>query len=139
MLISHLKTNIKMTQQQKKELLRSQQGELDAVLMYQRLAKIVKTEEERAVFMQLAKEEGRHASVFHRYTKETLKPRRAKSYLIAVLYYVLGRNRLYKVIAKGEYDAAVAYEHLISEFPEVQSVKDDEKRHGDIVSALIQK
>lgn len=128
-----------MTQQQKKELLRSQQGELDAVLMYQRLAKIVKTEEERAVFMQLAKEEGRHASVFHRYTKEALKPGRAKSYLIAVLYYVLGRNRLYKLIAKGEYDAAVAYEHLISEFPEVQSVKDDEKRHGDIVSALIQK
>ncbi|MBR6367258.1 MAG: rubrerythrin [Bacteroidaceae bacterium] len=128
-----------MTQQQKKELLRSQQGELDAVLMYQRLAKIVKTEEERAVFVQLAKEEGRHASVFHRYTKETLKPGRAKSYLIAVLYYVLGRNRLYKVIAKGEYDAAVAYEHLISEFPEVQRVKDDEKRHGDIVSALIQK
>ena len=87
----------------------------------------------------LAKEEGRHAGVFHRYTKETLKPGRAKSYLIAVLYYVLGRNRLYKVIAKGEYDAAVAYEHLISEFPEVQSVKGDEKRHGDIVSALIQK
>ena len=49
-----------MTQQQKKELLRSQQGELDAVLMYQRLAKIVKTEEERAAFVQLAKEEGRH-------------------------------------------------------------------------------
>lgn len=90
-----------MTQQQKKELLRSQQGELDAVLMYQRLAKIVKTEEERAVFMQLSKEEGRHASVFHRYTKEALKPGKAKSYLIAVLYYVLGRNRLYKELRRA--------------------------------------
>ncbi len=29
------------------------------------------------------------------------------------------------------------YEHLIAEFPEVQSVKDDEKRHGDIVSSLL--
>ena len=85
------------------------------------------------------KRRGRHASVFHRYTKEALKPGKEKSYLIVALYYIMGRNRLYKVIAKGEYDAAVAYEHLISEFPEVQRVKDDEKRHGDIVSALIQK
>ena len=49
----------------REELLRSQQGELDAVLMYQRLAKVVKTDKEREAFLQLAKEEGRHASVFH--------------------------------------------------------------------------
>ena len=53
-----------MTQEQFKELLRSQQGELNAVLMYQRLAKVVKTDKERDTFLQLAKEEGRHASVF---------------------------------------------------------------------------
>lgn len=28
-------------------------------------------------------------------------------------------------------------EHLIADFPEVESVKNDEKRHGDIVSALL--
>ena len=54
-----------MKQEQFKELLRSQQGELNAVLMYQRLAKVVKTEKERDAFLQLAKEEGRHASVFN--------------------------------------------------------------------------
>jgi rubrerythrin len=36
-----------MTQEQLKELLRSQQGELNAVLMYQRLAKVVKNDEHR--------------------------------------------------------------------------------------------
>ena len=36
-----------MTQEQFNELLRSQQGELNAVLMYQRLAKVVKTDKER--------------------------------------------------------------------------------------------
>ena len=45
-----------MKQEQFKELLRSQQGELNAVLMYQRLAKVVKTEKERDAFLQLAKE-----------------------------------------------------------------------------------
>ena len=57
----------------REELIHSQQGELNAVLMYQRLAKVVKTDKERETFLQLAKEEGRHASVFHAYTKEALK------------------------------------------------------------------
>ena len=126
-----------MTQEQNKELLRSQQGELDAVLMYQRLAKVVKTDKEREAFLQLAKEEGRHASVFHAYTKEALKPKRGKALIMPILYYLLGRKRLYRLIADREYKSAVGYEHLIADFPEVGSVKNDEKRHGDIVSGLI--
>ncbi len=126
-----------MIQKQLKELLSSQQGELDAVLMYQRLAKVVKSERERNTFLLLAKEEGRHASVFHAYTHEVLKPKKTKALMMPVLYYLLGKKRLYRLIAKGEYDAAIGYEHLIADFPEVQSVKDDEKRHGDIVSSLL--
>lgn len=127
-----------MTEDQRKELLRSQQGELDAVLMYQRLAKVVKTEKERDTFLQLAKEEGRHASVFHAYTKEVLKPKKTMARIMPLLYHLLGRKRLYRMIAKGEYDAAVGYEHLIADFPEVENVRNDEKRHGDIVSALLE-
>ena len=105
--------------------------------MYQRLAKVVKTDREREAFLQLAKEEGRHASVFHAYTQKALKPKKAKSILLPLLYRLLGKKRLYPLIAKGEYDAADGYEHLIADFPEVESVKNDEKRHGDIVSSLL--
>ena len=126
-----------MTPKQYKELLRSQQGETNAVLMYKRLAQVVKTEREREAFLQLAREEGRHASVFHAYTKQTLKPQKTMSVIMPLLYRLLGKTRLYRMIAKGEYDAAVGYEHLIADFPEVESVKNDEKRHGDIVSALL--
>ena len=126
-----------MTLEQKKELLRNQQGELNAVLMYQQLAQIVKTDEDRQTFLQLAKEEGRHASVFHSYTQETLSPKKTMARIMPILYYLLGRKRLYKIIAKGEYDAAIGYEHLIADFPKVDSIRADENRHGDIVSALI--
>ena len=121
----------------REELIHSQQGELNAVLMYPRLAKVVKTEKERDAFLQLAKEEGRHASVFHAYTTEALKPKKTMAIIISFLYRLLGKKRLYKLIAKGEYNAAVGYEHLIADFPEVESVKNDEKRHGDIVSGLL--
>ena len=126
-----------MTPKQYKELLRSQQGETNAVLMYKRLAQVVKTEREREAFLQLAREEGRHASVFHAYTKQSLRPQKTMSVVLPLLYRLLGKRWLYRLIAKGEYDAAVAYEHLIADFPEVESVKNDEKRHGDIVSALL--
>ena len=115
-----------------------QQGELNAVLMYQRLAKVVKTDKECETFLQLAKEEGRHASVFHAYTKEAVKPKKTMAIIMPFLYRLLGKKRLYKLIAKGEYDAAVGYEHLIADFPEVESVKNDEKRHGDMVSSLLE-
>lgn len=38
---------------------------------------------------------------------------------------------------QGELDAAKNYEHLIQDFPEVASVRDDETRHGDILTSLI--
>ena len=71
----------------REELLRSQQGELDAVLMYQRLAKVVKMDKEREAFLQLAKEEGRHASVFHAYTQKALNPR--KRWLESCLFFTV--------------------------------------------------
>ena len=126
-----------MTPKQYKELLRSQQGETNAVLMYKRLAQVVKTERERETFLQLAREEGRHASVFHAYTKQSLRPQKTMAVVLPLLYRLLGKKRLYRMIAKGEYDAAVGYEHLIADFPEVESVRNDEKRHGDLVSALL--
>ena len=126
-----------MTHQQMKELLRSQQGELNAVLMYQRMAEVVKTERERETFLQLAKEEGHHAQVFHAYTQKVLQPKKTMARILPILYRLLGKKRLYRLIAQGEYDAAAQYEHLIQDFPEVASVKADETRHGDMVSALI--
>lgn len=118
-------------------MLKAQQGELDAVPMYNALARVAKDERDREAFKQLAKEEGRHASVFHAYTGEVLKPSMLKARLLPFLYRLVGRNILYPVIAKFEYDAAKGYEHLVEDFPEVASVRDDETRHGDIVKGLL--
>ena len=126
-----------MTDKQRKELLRSQQGELDAVLMYNALAKAVKREPDSATFKQLAKEEGRHAQVFHQYTQTALQPKTLKSRLLPMLYRLLGRRLLYPLIAKGEYKAEKGYQHLIADFSDVASVAADEKRHGDTVMSLL--
>ncbi len=126
-----------LTDAQKKTLLASQQGELDAVLMYQTLAKAVKDPHDAGTLRALAADEGSHAAVFRALTKETLKPRHTKAILLPLLVRVLGRKRVYPMIAKGEYDAVKKYEPVVAQFPQVESVKKDEQRHGDTVLGLL--
>ena len=58
----------------RKTLLKSQQGELDAVLMYNALADVVRDAEDAETFRILAAEEGRHAAVFRGLTQQILTP-----------------------------------------------------------------
>ena len=126
-----------ITAEERKILLKSQQGELDAVKMYNALAKVVKDPREAATFRQLAAEEGRHASVFKAMTNEVLKPKSTKAIVIPLLYLVIGKKKLYPIIARREYDAVKKYEPVAARFTEVESVKNDEQRHGDTVLGLL--
>lgn len=126
-----------ITAEERKVLLKSQQGELDAVKMYNALAKVVKEPSEAETFRQLAAEEGHHAAVFKAMTNEMLKPKNTKAIVIPLLYRVIGKKTLYPIIARKEYDAAKKYEPVAARFPEVEAVKNDEQRHGDTVLALL--
>ncbi|MBQ3295069.1 MAG: hypothetical protein IJH00_01095 [Erysipelotrichaceae bacterium] len=126
-----------ITAEEMKTLLKSQQGELDAVLMYNALAETVKDEKDAETFRQLAKEEAHHASVFKVLSEKTLQPKRTKAILLPILYRILGKKILYPFIARGEYNAVKTYEPVAERFPEVESVRNDEQRHGDIVKSLL--
>ena len=126
-----------ITAEERKVLLKSQQGELDAVKMYNALAKVVKEPAEAETFRQLAAEEGHHAAVFKAMTNEMLKPKNTKAIVIPLLYRVIGKKTLYPIIARKEFDAAKKYEPVAARFPEVETVKNDEQRHGDTVLALL--
>jgi len=120
-----------------KTLLKAQQGELDAVLMYNALSKVAKDPADAAVFKQLAAEEGGHAAVFYRFTERKILPNPAKAIALPIMYKTLGRKKLYPIIAKGEYDAVKKYEAIADYYPEVAAIKDDEQRHGDTVLGLL--
>ena len=121
----------------RKILLKSQQGELDAVLMYQALAEVAKDTKDADTFRKLAAEEGHHAAVFHGLTNENLKPKKTLAILMPILYKIIGKKRLYPLIAKGEYAAAENYAPVVEKFPVIESVRKDETRHGDTVAGLL--
>ena len=126
-----------ITAEERKVLLKSQQGELDAVKMYNALAKVVKDSRDAETFRQLAAEEGHHAAVFKAMTNEVLKPKSTKAIVIPLLYRLIGKKNLYQIITQKEYDAVKKYEPVAVRFPEVESVKNDEQRHGDTVLGLL--
>ena len=126
-----------MTEQDKKILVKSQQGELDAVAMYKALAKVVKDEKDKETFLQLASEEGGHAKVFKELTNEVLKPKKTLATIVPLLYRIIGKKKLYPIVAKGEYGAVENYAPIAEKLPSIESVKNDEKRHGDTVLSLL--
>ncbi len=126
-----------LTKDQMSACLKAQQGEADAVYMYEKLAEKVRDDADKKAFMRLAGDEARHAAVFQRYTNRELKPKRTKGIVVPAMYQLLGRKKLYPVIAKKEYDAAEKYKHLIEDFPEVEAVMNDEVHHGDAVMGLL--
>ena len=126
-----------ITDQEQTVLLKAQQGELDAVLMYNALADTVKDPKDAEIFRQLAIEEAGHAAIFRQLSGTTVRGRKTKAILVPLLYRCFGKKIVYPIIAKKEYDAAKTYKPVVARFPSVQSVKDDEQRHGDTVKGLL--
>lgn len=126
-----------MANTKRETLLKSQQGELDAVQMYLALAKKAPNKTIADTFKQLAQEEGHHANVFFQLTNEKLSPKNTKAVLLPILKIFIGWKNLLKIMAKGEYKAFNKYESVVADYESVASVRQDEKRHGDTLLALI--
>ncbi|MDO5521892.1 MAG: ferritin family protein [bacterium] len=123
-----------MTKEVKKSLLKAQQGELDAVVLYRKLAGMIKNEEYKEKFLQVAADEGKHASILKEYTGEVLTPKNRKANLIATMYKVLGAKFTMKLLSNGELKSIDAYAPLVSEFPNIQTIMDDELKHSKVAT-----
>lgn len=126
-----------MTDIERKKLLKAQQGELDAVLLYKKLAALMKDEDKRKKLLKVAADEGKHASIIKQYTNETLSPKPGKARLIAMLYKVLGEKFTMNLLAKGELKSIDSYSTLVGEFPRIQEIINDEALHADIARSFL--
>lgn len=116
---------------------KNQQGELDAVIMYRMLADRMESERDAAAMRRLANDELRHARVFRSITGDKRNPDRTQGDMICMLYRILGKERLFRLMAKGEYAAANGYASLAIVFPQLKSVLQDEQKHGDALMGLL--
>ena len=119
----------------------SQQGELDAVPMYNNLAKKFenKNPEVSEMLKSMAADEGKHALFFKNISGEVLKPKQGLAKLVPGLMSVFGAKFVFKFVAKFEYSAYDRYAPWVEKYPGLENVQADERKHGDMVTEIIQK
>ena len=129
-----------MDSQDRKAFIGFQQGELNAVLMYREFARITKNPEWRELYLEAAKDEGRHAAIMSKYTGETLKPKETQAKLLGFFYRIMPKRLVHFGVAKGEYFGGDGYRPYVrDEYPEIKGMMEDEYKHGDIFKALSKK
>ena len=115
----------------------SQQTELDAVLLYQALAKLMKTEEEKQTLLAMAADEGRHGAILRGITGKDLKPKPALAKAAAALYKVGGKKLLFPFMAKFEIESFFSYQKFFAAYPEIAAIASDEIRHGHLLTEMM--
>lgn len=122
-----------------KVLLKAQQAELNAVVMYQKMADRIEDPEIAAGLREIAQDEGRHAAAFRRLTQKTLTSKNSLANMVVFIMKVMGAKMLFPIIARREYAAIDSYAPIVKDFPELVDVQQDEGKHGDRISELVKR
>lgn len=125
-----------MAELKEKFVAAAKQAELNAVLMYRELAKYAKDNKVKEMFLEAAKDEGRHASILSKYTDAKLTAKDTQGKVLAAAYRILPGKLIYIDISKGEYAGGDSYKPYAKENSDFEEMMNDEYRHGDIFKKL---
>ncbi len=122
-------TNKKITAKILRIIEDSQIAEITEHLVYAKLAKITKNQENRKILEQISKDELDHYEIWKAYTKKELKPNMAKVYFYYYLTRIFWLTFGLKLMESGEQWAQVNYDFLSKYAPEAIKIKEDEEKH----------
>lgn len=117
-------------------LLSAQKGEINAVLMYREFASITNDEKLKAIFLEAAADEGKHANTLKKYTNQKVTPSKSQAKLLGLLYRVFPKKLMFSIIAKGETAGGNGYKPYINDYPEFEEMMNDEYHHAEIFMNL---
>ncbi len=120
-----------------KILQKLQQNEVTEKAIYSRLANRVKKESEKKTLQRIAKEEGKHAQVWRKYTNLDLKPEWFKVWFYSLLSFIFGYTFTVKIMEMGEKVAQSEYSKLISEVPEAKVILQEEEEHEEALIGML--
>lgn len=114
-----------------------QQSELTESVIYERIAKFAKGEENKKTLMRLSKEEHAHYEIWKRYTGEDMKPEAGKVFWYSLLARVLGFTFAVKLMENGEGNAQAEYEALAAEVQESTLIRQQEEEHEQALLGML--
>lgn len=106
-----------------------QQSELTESVIYEKIAKFAKGEENKKTLQRLAKEEKNHYEIWKNYTGIEMKPQKFKILKYTFIARVFGFTFAVKLMEKGEENAQSEYELLAQEVEESIVIRQQEEDH----------
>ena len=106
-----------------------QQNEMTESVIYEKIAKFAKGDENKETLHRLAQEERAHCKIWEQYTGIEMKPQKLKVFLYSLTARILGFTFAVKRMEKGEKGAQEEYELLSQEVPESAQIRHQEEEH----------
>jgi VIT1/CCC1 family predicted Fe2+/Mn2+ transporter len=122
-----------MSNKIQKEFIKFQQSELDGSEIYKRLANYAKTDKNRAILSEMAKEEYNHYSFIINYTGKNLKPNRCKIFFTTLLCRILGLTFVLKMMERDEGMTSNIY----LQYPQLEAFSSTEDEHEEKLLDMI--
>ena len=114
-----------------------QQGELTESVIYEKIAKFTKGEENKKTLLRLSAEEKAHYEIWKGYTGIEMKPEKLKVLKYTLLARVFGFTFAVKLMEKGEKGAQKEYDILKNEVAESETIKHQEEEHESALLAML--
>lgn len=114
-----------------------QQNELTESVIYEKIAKFAKGEENKATLLRLAREEKAHYEIWKGYTEKEMKPQKGKVFWYTLIARVLGFTFAVKLMEKGEENAQSEYALLEQEVPESVQIRSEEEEHEKALLGML--
>lgn len=106
-----------------------QQNELNESIIYEKIARFAKGDENKKVLKRLASEEKKHYEIWKKYTGEEMKPDKLKVFKYQLIARILGFTFAVKLMENGEEAAQEEYKLLEDEIEESVLIKKQEEEH----------
>ena len=114
-----------------------QQSELTESVIYEKISKFAKGDENRQTLLRLAREEKAHYEIWKKYTGIEMKPEKGKVMKYTLLARILGFTFAVKLMERGEGNAQEEYNRLAQEVPESAAIRHQEEEHEAALLAML--
>ena len=116
---------------------RMQQSELTESVIYEKISRFAKGEENRRTLKRLSAEEKAHYMIWQKYTGLDMKPEMGKVWLYAILARVLGFTFAVKLMERGEENSMAEYDRLADEVADSVLICQQEEEHEKALLSML--
>ena len=119
------------------QVLAFQRNELTEHQIYSRLAKSIKSDENRRILEKIAEDELRHYRAWKKHSGQDVPPNRLRVWVYYLIGRLLGFTFAIKLMERGEEDAAESYSKLKGRLDGLDDLIREENEHEDALIGLL--